>query len=197
MAFHKIDLQGWARKEYYDHYFSAVPCTYSMTVKLDITALRRQGVKLYPAMLYALATVVNRHEEFRTALNEAGEPGIYDRMLPCYTVFHRDSETFSNIWTEYDPDFTRFLHHYEQDLQTYGSLPGMEPKPHTPGTPFPFPWCPGLPLKGSTSICATGTTICCPSSPWAATIPSRTAACCPWPCRYTTPSATGSTFAGL
>lgn len=115
MAFHKIDLQGWARKEYYDHYFSAVPCTYSMTVKLDITALRRQGVKLYPAMLYALATVVNRHEEFRTALNEAGEPGIYDRMMPCYTVFHRDSETFSNIWTEYDPDFPRFLHHYEQD----------------------------------------------------------------------------------
>lgn len=44
MAFHKIDLQGWVRKEYYDHYFSAVPCTYSMTVKLDITALRRQGV---------------------------------------------------------------------------------------------------------------------------------------------------------
>lgn len=86
-----------------------------MTVKLDITALRRQGVKLYPAMLYALATVVNRHEEFRTALNEAGEPGIYDRMMPCYTVFHRDSETFSNIWTEYDPDFPRFLHHYEQD----------------------------------------------------------------------------------
>src|SRR5699024_12714284 len=35
MAFHKIDLQGWARKEYYDHYFSAVPCTYSMTVKLE------------------------------------------------------------------------------------------------------------------------------------------------------------------
>ena len=143
MAFHKIDLQGWARKEYYDHYFSAVPCTYSTTVKLDITALRRQGVKLYPAMLYALTTVVNRHEEFRTALNEAGEPGIYDRMLPCYTVFHRDSETFSNIWTEYDPDFTRFLHRYEQDLQTYGSLPGMEPKPHTPGNTFPVsmvPW---------------------------------------------------------
>lgn len=148
MAFHKIDLQGWARKEYYDHYFSAVPCTYSMTVKLDITALRRQGVKLYPAMLYALTTVVNRHEEFRTALNEAGEPGIYDRMLPCYTVFHRDSETFSNIWTEYDPDFTRFLHHYEQDLQTYGSLPGMEPKPHTPGNTFPVSMVPWASFEG-------------------------------------------------
>lgn len=37
MLFEKIDRDTWARKEYFEHYFSNVPCTYSMTVKLDIT----------------------------------------------------------------------------------------------------------------------------------------------------------------
>ena len=54
MEFCKIDLGAWPRKETFDHYVSEVPCTYSMTVKLDITVLRRLGVRLYPAMLYAL-----------------------------------------------------------------------------------------------------------------------------------------------
>lgn len=74
-----------------------MPCTYSMTVKLDITVLRRLRVRLYPAMLYALTTTVNRHPEFRTALDEHGQVGVFSQMLPCYTVFHRESKTFSNL----------------------------------------------------------------------------------------------------
>lgn len=37
MEFVKIDPETWPRREYFEHYFSAVPCTYSITVKLDIT----------------------------------------------------------------------------------------------------------------------------------------------------------------
>ena len=67
MTFQTIRKADWPRAEYFDHYFSAVPCTYSMTAKLDIRAWRKSGRKLYPAMLHAITTVVNRHEEFRTA----------------------------------------------------------------------------------------------------------------------------------
>ena len=67
MEFIKIDRNAWIREEYFEHYISHVPCTYSMTVKLDITALKSRGQKLYPAMLYYLSTIVNRHPEFRTA----------------------------------------------------------------------------------------------------------------------------------
>lgn len=75
MAFKKIDKENWGRKEYFEHYFSDVPCTYSITVKLDITRIKEKKQKLYPTMLYYLATVINRHAEFRTAINENGELG--------------------------------------------------------------------------------------------------------------------------
>ena len=39
MTFHKIDMQAWERKKRYEHYTEAVPCTYSMTVALDVTKL--------------------------------------------------------------------------------------------------------------------------------------------------------------
>ena len=64
MLFEKIDRNTWGRKEQFEHYFSNVPCTYSITVKLDITRIRERKIKLYPAMLYYLATVVKRHSEF-------------------------------------------------------------------------------------------------------------------------------------
>lgn len=91
MVFEKIDKNSWNRKEYFDHYFASVPCTYSMTVKVDITQIKEKGMKLYPAMLYYIAMIVNRHSEFRTAINQDGELGIYDEMIPSYTIFHNDS----------------------------------------------------------------------------------------------------------
>ena len=39
MEFQIIDQQTWPRKEYFDHYFSDVPCTYSINTKLEITAI--------------------------------------------------------------------------------------------------------------------------------------------------------------
>lgn len=58
-------MENWSRKEYYDHYFSIIPCTNSMTAKLDIMVLRENGVKPYPLMLYAFSVIVNRHDERR------------------------------------------------------------------------------------------------------------------------------------
>ena len=114
MTFEKIDKENWERKEYFEHYFSGVPCTYSITVKLDITRIKEKKQKLYPAMLYYLATVINRHAEFRTAINEEGELGIYSETIPCYTVFHKDTETFSNLWTEYKSNLADFCAAYDR-----------------------------------------------------------------------------------
>ena len=121
MTFQPIDLRTWARREYFEHYFSAVPCQYSMTVKLDITGLRQRGLPLYPTMLYALARSVNRHEEFRTAFDGQGQLGIYGRLEPSYTVFHKDSQTFSCLWTEYQEDYAAFCRAYQADLDAYAA----------------------------------------------------------------------------
>ena len=58
MVFEKIDRSSWKRNEYFENYFTNIPCTYSMTVKLDITQIKKKRMKLYPAMLYYLATIV-------------------------------------------------------------------------------------------------------------------------------------------
>ena len=148
MAFKKIDKENWGRKEYFEHYFSDVPCTYSITVKLDITRIKEKKQKLYPTMLYYLATVINRHAEFRTAINENGELGIYSEMIPCYTVFHKDTETFSNLWTEYKANLDDFCAAYEEDMLKYGKQPGITGIPNIPSNSFTVSMLPWATFKG-------------------------------------------------
>lgn len=143
MSFEKVAIETWPRRAYFDHYFSDVPCTYSMSVKLDITEIVASKRKLYPTMLYALTTIVNRHEEFRTAIDKDGNVGVYSDMYPCYTVFHKDTETFSNIWTQYNKEYSVFLAAYEDDIRRYGSVEALNAKPEEPVNTFPvsmIPW---------------------------------------------------------
>ena len=148
MAFKIIDRENWSRKEYFEHYFSNVPCTYSMTTKLDITKIIESKKKLYPAMLYYLTTIVNRHVEFRIAFNKDNELGIYDEMLPCYTIFHKDTETFSNLWTVYCKDYEEFYKMYENDLRQYGNQKGMFGEPDVPDNCFTVSMIPWVSFEG-------------------------------------------------
>lgn len=113
-----IDLAAWARREHFEHYLRRVPCTYAMTVELDATAfaaaLRESSRKTYLAQIWALATVVNAHEEFRMCLAEAEDgggsrvPAIWPVVHPMFTVFNPERETFAAVWAPYDPDFGAF-----------------------------------------------------------------------------------------
>lgn len=143
MRFNLIDFDTWKRKEYFNHYFSDVPCTYSMTVDIDISQLKKCDAKLYPTMLYLLTSLVNKYEEFRTALDYEGNVGIFSEMYPCYTVFHKDSETFSNMWTEFNESYDIFCSNYNEDIEKYGSIKSMNAKPNVPSNTFPvsmIPW---------------------------------------------------------
>lgn len=143
MNFNIIDLEKWKRKEYFKQYFNNVPCTYSITANLDITKIRNANVKLYPTMLYLIATIVNRHEEFRTSIDEEGNVGVFDEMHPCYTVFHKEYETFSNIWTEFDSDYKLFCDRFISDMKAYGNVNEFIAKPNSPINTFPvsmIPW---------------------------------------------------------
>ena len=148
IIFNIMDKESWERNEYFEHYFSSVPCTYSMTVRLDITQIKEKKFKLYPAMLYYLSTVVNRHSEFRTAFNEKGELGVYSEMMPCYTAFNKDTETFTNLWTEYSSDFGVFCKAYENDIQKYGKQKVMTGKPNVPSNCFTVSMIPWAAFEG-------------------------------------------------
>ena len=48
MVFEKIDRSSWKRNEYFENYFTNIPCTYSMTVKLDITQIKKETNEIIP-----------------------------------------------------------------------------------------------------------------------------------------------------
>lgn len=99
-------------------------------------------------MLYYLTTVVNRHVEFRIAFNKDNELGVYDEMLPCYTIFHKDTETFSNLWTVYCKDYEEFYKMYENDLRQNGNQKGMFGKPDVPDNCFTVSMIPWVSFEG-------------------------------------------------
>lgn len=145
--FKPIDTSSWKRKPYFDHYFNQIRCTYSITANIDITNVLsfkdRNKIKLYPLLIYVISKAVNKYEEFRTAINDRGEIVVWETLSPCYTVFHKDSESFSNIWTEWNDDLNLFLSNFEQDSKRFGQIDRIDAKPNTPANVFPIsslPW---------------------------------------------------------
>lgn len=117
MKFTPIKIENWVRKGHYEHYRNFVPCTYSVTTNLDITPIIESKSHLYSSLIYLISTVVNQYDEFKTAINSDGVLGVYDELYPCYTIFNKDTETFSNIWTEYKANYSEFKMIYEDDVK--------------------------------------------------------------------------------
>lgn len=134
--FNLIDISNWKRKEYFEHYFKVIPCTYSMTVNLDITNLKLQNKHLYSTLLFCLTQIVNRHQEFRTCFNSEGKIGFWDEMIPNYTVFNPDNESFTSIWTSVSKDYAEFFEAYKSDVQIFGKNQGLIGKPNMPENVF-------------------------------------------------------------
>ena len=142
-----IDVTAWNRRETFEHYRHRVPCTYAITVEIDVTAfaaaLRRSSRKTYVAQIWAIATVVNRHREFRMAETDAGEPASWPVVHPAFTVFDPERETFAALWVRFDPDFTRFHDAAAEVLATAASTTAMFPQGELPADAFDIsslPW---------------------------------------------------------
>lgn len=123
MDFNKISMDNWKRKDSFFCYFDTTPCTYSMTVNFDITCFLAQTklaqVKFFPSFLYALAHTVNRRKEFRMDIDEDRNIGYYSYLNPYYTVFHEETETITNVWTEYSDNIEGFMQNYFFDMSQY------------------------------------------------------------------------------
>jgi chloramphenicol O-acetyltransferase type A len=147
MIFNPIVIENWSRKPYFEHYLNNVRCTYSMTVNIDITLLlselKNKGIKLYPALIHMITTVVNRHSEFRTCFDSEGRLGYWDSLSPGFTIFHDDDKTFSSIWTLYGEKFNDFYNRYLDDMKMYGNVKKFIAKANEPPNTFPIsclPW---------------------------------------------------------
>jgi len=166
MNFNPIQMDRWPRKPYFEHYLNHVRCTYSMTADLDITLLRtelkRTGIKLYPALIYMIATVVNRHSEFRTCFDSEGRLGVWDRMSPSFTVFHEDDKTFSSLWAPYSEEFIPFYNRYLQQAEAYKDEKRLFPETNEPANTFPISSIPWVSFTGFNLNVYTGGTFLLP-----------------------------------
>lgn len=152
MSFKPIDISNWKRREHFEHYLNQVPCSYSMTLNLDLTELlkeiKKRKAKVYPTMIYLISRMVNSHEEFRTTVNKDLGVGIFDLLHPSYTIFQNSSETFTNIWTEYNQSFFEFCKQYEIDVNKYSATKGFTGKPNTPPNVFTISCIPWISFTG-------------------------------------------------
>ena len=127
MAFTPIDEQTWERREYLEVFRQTA---IYLTAEVDITPLYRhtkaRGEKLYPALVWCVAAVLNRHAHFRYGRDEAGRIGIWDELHPYYTVPRRDApDLFAMKVTRFTPDYDAFLSRFREDYaraETCGRL---------------------------------------------------------------------------
>ncbi|PHM65485.1 chloramphenicol aminotransferase [Xenorhabdus stockiae] len=135
MNYTKIDLNTWNRGEHFAYYRHSVKCGFSLTTKIDITALclslAKTHYKFYPAMIYLLTKVVNQYPEFRLAIKDE-ELIIWDSIDPIYTVFHKKTETFSVLCTTFSPDLPQFMINYCADIERYGDNTRLYPQTEKP-----------------------------------------------------------------
>lgn len=142
-----IDLGTWPRREHFEHYRDTVPCRYELTVQVDVSAfvaeLRRTGRRTYASQIWALATAVNRHREFRMTLLPDRSPAAWDVVHPAFTVFNPERETFCAVFVPYDEDFGAFHDAAVDALATYRSATTMFPQQPRPANLFDvstMPW---------------------------------------------------------
>lgn len=148
MNYKIIDLNNYKRKEYFNHFTKDIPCTYSITCKIDVSNIKSKNYKFYPSCIFAVTSAVNIYEEFRTAYNSQHELVVYNEMVPCYTVLNSNTETFFNLWTPYNSNLQEFIKSYNEDIEKYKNSTVLNPKENMPENIFPISALPLLHFEG-------------------------------------------------
>ncbi len=122
MSFTPINPDTWERGEYLA-YFQRTAIY--MTAQVDITALygalKRRGLRLYPALVYCAAAVINHNHEFRYGYDAQRNIGLWDTLHPYYTVPRADNPAlFSMKYTAFSPDFPTFYDSFVRDYALAG-----------------------------------------------------------------------------
>ena len=74
MKFVPIDLRTWPRGQMFCYFSQMAPTSYSITVDMDVTALRRTlkeaGRKFFPTYLWLVTKCLNEQQEFKIAVGQ-------------------------------------------------------------------------------------------------------------------------------
>lgn len=151
-AYRIIDQETWPRREHFQYYTNQLPCGYSLTSKIDVTEVlrfsRTHGRRFYGCFIYLISKTVNEMDEMKMMLTPDGTCGIWDIVHPVFTVFHEDDHTFSDLWTQYRPDFSEFYKEYEDVTARYGNERGIKGRSGQPANFFCISCIPWMDYTG-------------------------------------------------
>ncbi len=160
-AYKKIDFENWERKDHFLYYTEKLKVGYSMTVSLDVTNIvnkcKENNIKFYPAFIYCVSSVINETYYMRLFKNSENELCYWDYVVPNYTIFHDDDKTFSDMWTDYSPDFKKFYSDITGDIEKYGAKKGVKIKDNQPPNFYCISCVPWISFTGYCPYTAGGT----------------------------------------
>ena len=122
MGYRVIDRETYYRKGVFRRFSEDCKCSLSMTARVDVTDLvawsKTKGRKFYLNFLYILCRALNSREEYRMEYRwQTDELICYDVIHPIQYVFHEDTETFTEVYSTYDPDYETFYAAALRDLE--------------------------------------------------------------------------------
>ena len=129
MKYTKIDLNEWSRGELFETYIESMRVVMSLTADVNAAPLlkftKANGLKFYPAMIWAVAKTVNARGEFKYGWNERGELIKWDFVSPSYAEFHKEDENCTKTVTEYSGDLFEFHARFLRDREKYKNSRGF------------------------------------------------------------------------
>ena len=136
-GYRKIDMENWPRKDHYEYYTEKLKVEYNITVRVQVDKLldfcHSRGYRFYPSLICIVTQVLNGLENFRMFRDKEGELCVWDYIVPNYTFFHADDNTFSDCWSEYSPDFDTFYKTVTEDMERYKNVKGVKARAGQPG----------------------------------------------------------------
>lgn len=150
--YRKIDMEQWPRKEHYLYYTDKLKVEFTMTAQLRVEKLlaycHRRGYRFYAAFIALASQVVNSLENFRMFKNDEGELCVWDYVVPNYTIFHKDDQTFSDCWSEYCEDPARLYQTIVADMERFKDTKGIKARDGQPANFFCISCAPWVHFTG-------------------------------------------------
>lgn len=135
-SYKKIDIDTWVRREHYLYYTQKLKIEYNMTANINVKELldfcHIYNYKFYPAIIYFITKVLNKIDNFKMFKDKEQNLCIWDKIIPNYTIFHKDDCTFSDCWTDYSDDFKIFYYDIMLDMKRYKDKKGIKVKVKQP-----------------------------------------------------------------
>ena len=135
-GYHPIDMEHWPRREHYDYYTNRLKVEYNITARVRVdrflAACHEKHYRFYPALICAVTRVLNGLESFRMFRDPEGALCVWDYLVPNYTFFHPDDQTFSDCWSEWSEDFDAFYQQIAADMERFRDKKGIKAREGQP-----------------------------------------------------------------